>query len=101
MAKVKLAEALLRRKELQQKVDQLNNIKDKDLFEMKVERIKVTDNVDNIRAMVPILEANQVTAEYDFYAKKLRMIDAVIQQANWTCSVDVKDTLGDYISKDK
>lgn len=99
MAEVKLAEALLRRKELQEKVSQLRSIKDKDLFEMKVERIKVTDSVDNIRAMVPVLEAHQVTAEFDFYARQLRIIDAVIQQANWTCAVDIKDTLGDFISK--
>lgn len=99
MPKVKLAEALLRRKELQEKVAQLRLIKEKDIFEMKVERIKVTESVDNIRAAVPILEANQVTAEYDFYAKKLRIIDSVIQQANWTCAVDVKDTMGDYVAK--
>jgi hypothetical protein len=32
---IKLAEALLRRKELQGKVDQLKSIKDRDIFEVK------------------------------------------------------------------
>ena len=37
--KVKLAEALLRRKELQGKVDILKQIQNKDLFEIKAMRV--------------------------------------------------------------
>lgn len=98
---VKLAEALLRRKELNGKVAQLAQIKDSDLFEMKVERVSVTENLDNIKAQVPKLEASQVTAEYDFYARQLRLVDAAIQQANWTTDINVGDTvMADYKSKD-
>ncbi len=93
---MKLAEALLRRKELQGKVDVLKQIKDKDLFEVKAQRKQVTDNIDDIVAMVPKLTASQVTAEFDFYARQLRLIDAAIQQANWTTEVEAVGTLEDY-----
>ena len=45
---VKLAEALLRRKELQGKVDKLKAISDKDLFEVKHGRKAVNDSWDVI-----------------------------------------------------
>jgi len=97
MAKVKLAEALLRRKELQGKVDILKQIHDKDLFEIKVNRQNVSESVDNIAAQVPKLTASQVTAEFDFYARQLRLCDAAIQQANWMTEIDVGDTvMGNY-----
>jgi len=86
---MQLAEALLRRKELTQKLATITSIKQSALFEVRVKRINVTDNVDEVTANVPKLELNQVTAEFDFYAKRLRLIDAVIQKANWeTCVVD-------------
>ena len=86
---MKLADALLRRKELQQKVDQIKNIKEKDLFEFRFERKQVSENLDDIKAMVPKCELNQVTKEYDYYANKLRLIDAAIQQLNWTTDITV------------
>lgn len=86
---MKLADALLRRKELQQKVDQVRSIKDKDVFEFAFERKQVNDNLDDIKARVPKLDLNQVTAEYDYYANKLRLIDAAIQQLNWTSDITV------------
>ena len=88
---MKLADALLRRKELQQKVDQLCAIKEKDIFEFVFERKQVNENLDDIKAKVPVLEANQVTAEYDYYANKLRLIDGAIQQLNWTTDIVVDD----------
>lgn len=91
--KIKLAEALLRRKELQAKVDQLKAIKKDDLFQMVMQRRQVTDTIDDIQANVPKLTASQVTAEYDFYAKQLRLVDAVIQQANWTTDVSVAESV--------
>jgi len=95
--KIKLAEALLRRKELQGKVDMLKQIKDKDLFEVKAQRKNVTENIDDIIAAVPKLTASQVTAEFDFFARQLRLVDAAIQQANWTVEVEIGDTvMGDY-----
>lgn len=54
---MKLADALLRRKELQQKVDQLRTIKDKDIFTFKFERKQINENLDDIKAQVPVLEA--------------------------------------------
>ena len=99
--KIKLAEALLRRKELQGKVDMLKQIKDKDLFEVKAQRKNVTENIDDIIAAVPKLTASQVTAEFDFYARQLRLVDAAIQQANWTVEVEIGDTvMGDYKKQD-
>jgi hypothetical protein len=97
MAKVKLAEALLRRKELQGKVDVLKSIKDKDLFEVRARRQQVADGIDDIVAQVPKLNASQVTKEYDWHARQLRLIDSAIQQANWTCDIDVNDdTMKDF-----
>jgi hypothetical protein len=98
--KVKLAEALLRRKELQGKVDVLKQVKDKDLFEVKARRQQVAEGIDDIVAQVPKLTASQVTQEYDWHARQLRLVDAAIQQANWTCEVEVHDeSMGDYVAK--
>jgi hypothetical protein len=84
---MKLAECLLRRKELQSHLDRLADIKSRDLFEIRVKRIKVMDGVDEVTANVPKLSASQVNAEYNFYAKALRNIDALIQNCNWTTEV--------------
>lgn len=98
MAEIKLAEALLRRKELQGKVDQLKQIKDKDIFEVKATRKNVTENIDDVIARVPKLTASQVTREYDFYARALRKIDAVIQQTNWTTNITVEnESMADFV----
>ena len=98
--KVKLAEALLRRKELQGKVDVLKQIQDKQLFEVKAQRKQVTESIDDIVVMVPKLTASQVTAEYDWHARQLRLVDAAIQQANWTCEIEVQETvMADFEAK--
>jgi len=89
MAIVKLAEALLRRKELAQKVDQLRDIKTKDVFELKMRRQPVSEGVDDVVAQVPKVDIAQVTAEHDHYAKQLRLCDAAIQQANWNTDVEL------------
>jgi hypothetical protein len=89
MIKVKLADALLRRKELQQKIDVLKNVDAKALYELRVERIKVSDSLDEVRAAVPKLTASQVTQEIDWHSRQLRLIDSAIQQANWTCEIEV------------
>ena len=95
--KLKLAEALLRRKELNAKVQQLSAIKDKDLYEVKGKRQRVADDVDDILLQVPLLSAKQVTQEYDHYARQLRLIDAAIQQANWTVEIEVEGVvMADY-----
>jgi uncharacterized protein YhaN len=97
---VKLAEALLRRKELQEKVDQIRHIKKDDIFKMVVQRRQINETIDDIQAQVPKLELNQVTAEYDHYAKQLRLVDAAIQQANWTTSIPVtENVMSNYEAK--
>ena len=95
---IKLAEALLRRKELNSKVEQLFKIKDNDMFyQLRSKRISVTDGVDNLDADFPKLIASQVTAEYDFYARQLRLIDGKIQQTNWTAVIDCPECMTDYV----
>ena len=90
---VKLAEALLRRKELQQKVDQLFNIKQSDMAEMKVKRINVADGIDEVTALVPQVKVAQITRAYDWHARQLRLVDAAIQQANWVTEIEVNDSV--------
>lgn len=88
--KIKLAEALLRRKELQGKVAMLAHIKDKQVYyEIRGERKKVTEGLDEINVNFPKLEVHQVTKEYDHAARQLRLIDAAIQQTNWTAEIEV------------
>lgn len=95
--KIKLAEALLRRKELNNKVEILKTLKDKKIYELKVQRRQITESVDDITANIPLLKASQVTAEYDWHARQLRKIDAKIQQANWTVEIEVDDVvMSDY-----
>ena len=91
MNNIKLAEALLRRKELNEKVSRIERVKQADLYEVKARRVRVTESLDDITAEVPKLELNQVTKEYDFYARQLREIDAAIQQANWTTEIQVNE----------
>lgn len=95
--KIKLAEALLRRKELQDKVQTLQTIKTANLFEVKVVRRQAHEGIDDITAQVPKLTASQVTAEFDWHARRLRMVDALIQQANWTTELEIDATvMADY-----
>lgn len=94
--RIKLAEALLRRKQLNQKVAQLHAFNQEKLFEIKVNRQKVSDNIDNVVASVPKVSFSSLTKEFDFYSKQLRIIDAAIQQANWTTELDVLDTMKDF-----
>lgn len=90
---VKLAEALLRRKELQQKVDQVRGIKAADVYQVHTKRTPAHEGLDDVIAQVPQLTLSQVTAEYDYYAKQLRLVDAAIQHANWTVEVEVGDSV--------
>lgn len=91
--KIKLAEALLLRKEFAAKVKQLEAIKKTDTFELKVDRKPIDQTMDFITAQVPKLTASQVTHEYDFYARNLRRVDAVIQRANWEVEVEVDEVV--------
>ena len=95
--KIKLAEALLRRKELQDKVSQLKDINHEELYQIKAQRKNVTENLDDIVAQVPKITLKEVTKGYDWHSRRLRLIDAAIQQANWLTEIDVDETtMADY-----
>jgi len=97
MAEVKLAEALLRRKELQEKVEQLRAINNSDLIKIGINRKKVTEDIDEIVSSVPIVSISEVTRAYDWHARRLREVDAAIQQANWSTAITVPDdVMKDY-----
>tara|TARA_S200002703_G_C3769110_1_gene236789 strand:+ start:230 stop:520 length:291 start_codon:yes stop_codon:yes gene_type:complete len=90
---MKLADALLRRKELQEKVNQLRALKESDMCEFLFERKSVNDSMDDIKARIPKVDAAKLTKEYDSYASKLRKIDAGIQQLNWTVDINIEDSI--------
>lgn len=94
---MKLADALLLRKELQQKVDRLKQIDNKSIFETKTGRGPVTDGFNDMIAEVPKISFQQFTHCYDWHAKQLRKVDAIIQQANWTTDVGNDDLMADYV----
>lgn len=95
---IKLAEALLRRKELQGQVDRLRPLNQRELYEVRVERRNVSESIDDIAVKVPKISMQQVTHAFDWHAKQLRKIDAAIQQANWTANVAVdQEVMADYI----
>lgn len=97
---IKLAEALLRRKELQAKVHQISSIKAQNIYDLRVQRIKVADGIDEVTANVPKLTLSQVTEEYDYYARQLRLVDAAIQQANWTSHISCDgDVMSNWAEK--
>lgn len=97
--KITLTEALLRRKELSGKVNTLSSFKKADLFELKVQRVKAHEGIDEVTARVPKMTASQVTAELDFAARQLRLIDAVIQKTNWTTEITVDDSvMSDFVA---
>jgi len=96
--KIKLAEALLRRKELQEKVERLRKIDIKDAFETKTGRGPVSDGFNDMIADVCKISFQQFTHCFDWHAKQLRSVDAMIQQANWTTELDLdKEVMGSYV----
>ena len=98
MKTIKLAEALLRRKELQEKVDRLRKIDMKEAFETKTGRGPVADGFNDMIAEVSKISFQQFTSCFDWHAKQLRKIDAGIQQINWTAELTVDDdVMGDYV----
>lgn len=91
---MKIAQALLLRKQLEKKVAQLEPIKsfgDQGMFETKTKRLNVSQEVDEVSIQVPRITLADVTEEYDKYASALRKIDVAIQKANWEFDVDFAD----------
>lgn len=91
MAKMSLAQALTLRKELNQKVADLKHFDQRDLFEVKAERRKVTDSLEDVIAKVPKVPWEKFTYARDHVSRSLREIDNVIQRANHETEVDVPD----------
>ena len=95
---IKLAEALLRRKELQEKVDRIRAINKEELFLVKTGRKAAHEGIDDIIAQVPKISMKQVTHCFDWHARQLREVDAAIQQANWTTEITVsEESMKDYV----
>lgn len=91
---MKIAEALVLRKHLVMKVEQLKPVKvngENGLFELHTERKSINDSVDEVTFQVPKVELANVTAEYDKYSKALREIDTAIQKANWEFEIKFSD----------
>lgn len=91
---MKIAQALLLRKQLEKKVAQLEPIKklgDDGIFETKVKRMNITEQIDEVSIQVPKMTLAEVTSEFDKYATALRKLDASIQKANWEFDVDFTD----------
>lgn len=92
---MKIAQALLLRKQLEAKVKQLEPVKqagDQGMFEMHTKRSKISEEIDEVKFQVPKITLAEVTKEYDKYATALRKLDASIQKANWEFDVDFKDS---------
>lgn len=88
---MKVAEALLLRKQLEAKVRQLEPIKqlgDQGIFEIKTQRTKISEEVDQVVMQIPKITLSDVTTEYDRYASELRKLDASIQESNWVNEVN-------------
>lgn len=89
---MKIAEALLLRKNLEQKLGRLEVFKEADLYEVKTERKQVKEGeIEEIKTKVPKLSLKDVMEEYNKVSKKVRQLDASIQKANWDCSVTLPD----------
>jgi len=91
---MKIAQALLLRKQLEAKVNQLTPVKqlgENGLFELKTQRRNVTDNTDEVTFQIPKITLSEITKEYDKYASALRKLDASVQKANWQYEVDFTD----------
>lgn len=91
---MKIAQALLLRKQLEDKVKQLQPIRqlgDNGLFEIKTQRRNVSADTDEVTFQVPKITLSEVTKEYDKYASALRKLDAAVQKANWEFDVDFTD----------
>ena len=91
---MKIAEALLLRKQLEAKVSQLQPLKiqgDQGVYDFSVERVSVNENLDEARMKIPKVDISSITATYDHYASELRKLDASIQKANWQYDVEYSE----------
>jgi len=99
---MKIAQALLLRKQLEQKVAQLTPIRnygEQGLLSTKVMRKNVSDQVDEVTIQTPRVTLDDVTETFDKYATALRKLDASIQKANWEFDVDFADSENPFDKK--
>jgi hypothetical protein len=92
---MKIAEALLLRKQLEAKVAQLQPLKlqgDNGVYDTKVERRNVNENTDEVTMNIPKVVLKDITSTYDHYATQLRKLDGAIQKANWEFDVDYEES---------
>lgn len=92
---MKLAEALLLRKQLQEKVDQLKPLKlngDQGVYRDEVKRVNVNEQTDDIVMRVARITVEDITKTYDMYASELRKLDTAIQAANWKYDIEFEPT---------
>jgi len=88
--KMKIAEALLLRKNLQEKLARLEVFKEADLYEVKTTRSQIKEGeIEEVRTKVPKLSLKDVLQEYNSVSKKVRMLDAAIQKANWDYDIEL------------
>src|ERR1035437_1137218 len=91
---MKVAEGLVLRKHLAEKVKQLEPVKlngEQGIFEIRTQRKKISDEVDEITTQLPRITLKEVTEEYDKYSRALRILDVKIQEANWTNTLDFNE----------
>lgn len=94
---MKLAEALLRRKELNTMLDRMKFLNNQDLFIMKSSRVKAHEGFDDLNLAIPKISWAEFQRAFNWYSKQLRLVDAAIQNANWITEIYVEgDVMKDY-----
>jgi len=91
---MKLAEALLLRKQLEAEVKRLEPLKlqwSNGAFETKIIRRPLSDTVDEATVTMPKISFEEFTREYSKKATQLRKLDTAIQKANWAHDVDFNE----------
>lgn len=97
---ITLQHALLRRKELDERIRQMQPFRDRDFFEQKIQRRRVDEGIDEVAVAIPKMTWTQFNAEFNFLQKQRRIIDGVIQQANWETKVDDQGAMQDWVEPD-
>jgi hypothetical protein len=100
MAKITLAKALLRRKELASKVGVLKVIQNhlaadvasrrSRLSSPQITRVPKHEGIDEVTVVVSKIDREQVDKEYNWHASRLRSIDDIVQKANYATEIEVQ-----------
>tara|TARA_R100001163_G_C4997272_1_gene147735 strand:- start:416 stop:736 length:321 start_codon:yes stop_codon:yes gene_type:complete len=96
-AEVPLAELLIRRNDLKDKLERVKPLTNRDLYGQKVQRISVSDSVDEVTVQVPRLSYDEIDGNWNHISRQLRKVDALIQRTNWETQVAIDpELLQDY-----